>query len=168
MCFPVTINTGEFSSTNNTIGGGSPGSNNDSSWLVKVQFTEKGANTNAKFTLTSRGLDYVFQSTDDVRFFYVKDYKTLDTQTGLSVQDRIDILADVNTAIEKGAGATATATVGGGSITGFTVTAPGSNYTTAPTVTITGGSPTTNATAVATIHDGSVIAVTPITAGTGS
>ncbi len=159
--------TGEFSSTNNTIGGGSPGSNNDSSWLVKVQFTEKGANTNAKFTLTSRGLDYVFQSTDDVRFFYVKDYKTLDTQTGLSVQDRIDILADVNTAIEKGNGATATATVGGGSITGFTVTAPGSNYTTAPTVTITGGSPTTNATAVATIHDGSVIAVTPITAGAG-
>ena len=159
--------TSEFSSANNSIGGGSPGSNNDSSWLVKVQFTEKGANTNAKFTLTARGLDYVFQSTDDVRFFYVKDYKTLDTQTGLSVQDRIDILADVNTAIEKGSGATATATLGGGSITGFTVTAPGANYTTAPTVTITGGSPTTNATAIATVHDGSVIAVTPITAGAG-
>ena len=103
--------TGEFSSANNPIGGGSAGSNNDSSWLIKSTFTEKGANTNAKFTLTARGLDYVFQSADDVRFFYVKDYKTLDTQTGLSVQDRIDILPDVNTQIEKGSGATLSATI---------------------------------------------------------
>ena len=64
----------------------------DSNFSAKAEFTEKGANTNAKFTLTARGLDYVFQSNDDVRFFYVKDFKTLDTQTGLSVQDRIDIL----------------------------------------------------------------------------
>ena len=101
----------EFSSANNSIGGGAPGTNNDASWLIKSTFTEKGANTNAKFTLTARGLDYVFQSTDDVRFFYVKDYKTLDTKTGLSVQDRIDILPDVNTQIEKGAGATVKATI---------------------------------------------------------
>ena len=157
--------TGEFSSANNAIGGGSPGANNDSSWLIKSQFTEKGANTNAKFTLTARGLDYVFQSTDDVRFFYVKDYKTLDTNTGLSVQDSINILADVNTAIEKGAGATATANVSGGSVTSYSVTASGSNYTVAPTVTITGGGGS-GATAIATVFEGSLVAITPIQAGT--
>ena len=155
----------EFSSANNTLGGGAQGVSNDSSWLIRSQFTEKGANTNAKFTLTARGLDYVFQSSDDVRFFYVKDYKTLDTETGLSVQDRIDILADVNTAIEKGTGATATATINAGSINEYTVTAVGSNYTTAPTVTITGDG--TGAQAVATVHNGSVIAVTPVEAGSG-
>jgi len=155
----------EFSSANNTLGGGAQGVSNDSSWLIRSQFTEKGANTNAKFTLTARGLDYVFQSSDDVRFFYVKDYKTLDTETGLSVQDRIDILADVNTAIEKGTGATATATINTGSINEYTVTAVGSNYTTAPTVTVTGDG--TGAQAVATVHNGSVIAVTPVEVGSG-
>ena len=157
--------TNEFTTQNNPISGGTAGTSNDSSWLIKSQFSEKGANTSAKFTLTARGLDYVFQSTDDVRFFYVKDYKTLDTQTGLSVQDRIDILADVNTKIGKGSGATATATIGGGSITGYTVTAVGSNYSSAPTVTITGDG--TGATAIATIHNGSLIAITPIQAGSG-
>ena len=158
----------EFSSANNTIGGGAQGVSNDASWLIKSEFTEKGANTNAKFTLTARGLDYVFQSTDDVRFFYVKDYKTLDTETGLSVQDRIDILADVNTSIEKGTGATATASVNAGTIDSYTVVDVGSGYTTAPTVTIT--DPDQNATgaeAIATIHNGSVIAITPITVGSG-
>lgn len=156
---------GEFSSANNPIGGGSPGISNDSSWLIKSTFTEKGANTNAKFTLTARGLDYVFQSTDDVRFFYVKDYKTLDTNTGLSVQDRIDILADVNTAIEKGTGATATASINAGAINSYSVTAVGSNYTTAPTVTVTGDG--TGAEAIATVHNGSVISITPVEVGSG-
>ncbi len=154
----------EFSSANNNISGGSQGISNDPSWLLKSQFTEKGANVDAKFTLTARGLDYVFQSTDDVRFFYLKDYKTLDTQTGLSVQDRIDILADVNTAIEKGNGATATAGLSAGTINNYTVTAVGSGYTTAPTVTIT-DSAGSGAEAIATVHNGSVIAITPITVG---
>jgi len=103
--------TSEFNVINNSIGGGTAGTNNDASWLIKAQFTEKGANTNAKFTFTSRGLDYIFQSTDDVRFFYVKDYKTLDSATGLSVQDKIDVLADVNSKIEEGTGASALATI---------------------------------------------------------
>lgn len=155
----------EFTSQYNPISGGSAGSNNDSSWLIRSQFTEKGSNTNAKFTLTSRGLDYVFQSTDDVRFFYVKDYKTLDTKTGLSVQDKIDILADVNTQIGKGSGATATATISTGTITSYTITNVGANYTSAPTVTITGDG--TGAQAIATVHEGSLIAITPVQAGTG-
>jgi hypothetical protein len=103
--------TSEFDVINNSIGSGTAGTNNDSSWLVRIEFTEKGANTNAKFTFTSRGLDYIFQSTDDVRFFYLKDYKTLDSATGLSVQDKIDVLADVNSKIEEGTGASALATI---------------------------------------------------------
>ncbi len=101
----------EFDVINNTLGGGSQGTNNDSSWLLKAEFTEKGANTNAKFTFTSRGLDYIFQSTNDVRFFYVKDYKTLDSSTGLTIQDKIDVLADVNSKIEEGTGASVLATI---------------------------------------------------------
>tara|TARA_Y100000592_G_scaffold101187_1_gene186575 strand:+ start:6502 stop:10452 length:3951 start_codon:yes stop_codon:yes gene_type:complete len=101
----------EFDVTNNPVGGGTQGINNDSSWLIKAEFTEKGANTNAKFTFTSRGLDYIFQSTSDVRFFYVKDYKTLDSATGLSIQDKIDVLADVNSKIESGTGASVLATI---------------------------------------------------------
>ena len=155
----------EFTSANNPISGGSAGSSNDASWLIRSQFTEKGANTSAKFTLTARGLDYVFQSTDDVRFFYVKDYKTLDTKTGLSVQDRIDILADVNTKIGKGSGATATATISTGTITSYSITNAGANYSAAPEVTITGDG--TGAQAIATVHNGSLIALTPVQTGSG-
>ena len=103
--------TSEFGVINNGIGGGTAGSNNDASWLIKSEFTEKGSNTNAKFTFTSRGLDYIFQSTNDVRFFYLKDYKTIDSATGLSIQDKIDVLADVNSKIEQGSGASVLATI---------------------------------------------------------
>lgn len=40
-----------------------------------------------------------------------------------------------------GTGATATATIAGGKVTGFTVTAGGSGYTSAPSVVISGGGP---------------------------
>ena len=75
------------------------------------------------------------------------------------------ILADVNTSIEKGTGATATATINAGSISEYVITASGSNYTTAPTVTVTGDG--TGAQAVATVHNGSVIAVTATQVGSG-
>lgn len=53
-----------------------------------------------------------------------------------------------------GTGATATATVSGGTVTGITVTAAGSGYTSAPTVSFTGGGGT-GASAAAVISDGS-------------
>jgi len=52
-----------------------------------------------------------------------------------------------------GTGATATATVSGGLVTGFNITNPGSGYTTAPTVALT-GSPGTGAAATAVLGDG--------------
>ena len=54
---------------------------------------------------------------------------------------------------------------GGGAITGFTVTAGGSGYTSAPTVTIAGGSGN-GATATATVTNGAVTAVTVVSGGT--
>ena len=238
--------TGEFDVINNIVGGGSAGTNNDSSWLVKSIFTEKGANTNATFTFTTRGLDYIFQSTDDVRFFYAKDYKTLDSATGLNIQDKIDVLADVNSKIEQGSGASIQARIDltltsgiavslgegeivtqlnsgatgkvktqvsgdvtieltnvkgtftttnsdtlsgsgagnlfthptnitGGAVTSFVnindseityATPTGFNYTTAPVLALTGGVGT-GATAVATVHQGLVIAVTIVAGGSG-
>ncbi len=50
-----------------------------------------------------------------------------------------------------GTGATATATIAGGAVTGFNITNPGSGYTSAPTVTLTGGGGT-GATASAVIN----------------
>ena len=63
-------------------------------------------------------------------------------------------------------GAFATATIGGGAVTGFTVTDGGSGFATAPTVTITGGGGT-GATATATVVGGVVTGIAVATGGTG-
>jgi uncharacterized repeat protein (TIGR01451 family) len=69
--------------------------------------------------------------------------------------------------------ATAVATIFGGStgtigsVTGITVTNPGSGYTTAPTVTLTGGGATVPATAIATVANGSVTGITITDGGMG-
>ena len=57
------------------------------------------------------------------------------------------------TQIGEGSGATATATISGGAVTGITLTAPGSGYTAGATVAITGGGGS-GATATASIFDG--------------
>jgi phage tail sheath protein FI len=62
--------------------------------------------------------------------------------------------------------ATATATVSIGEVTAVTVTAGGSGYTSAPTISFSGGGGT-GATAKATVTDGVVTAVTVTTGGSG-
>ena len=57
---------------------------------------------------------------------------------------------------------TATATIGGGSVTGFTVTYGGAGYTSPPNITLSG-----NARASATLTDGVVTAITIDDAGSG-
>lgn len=66
-----------------------------------------------------------------------------------------------------GTGATATATEVGGVVNSITVTDPGSNYTSTPTVTITDGGPGTGASALAVLNPGSVASVTVVNGGTG-
>jgi hypothetical protein len=59
--------------------------------------------------------------------------------------------------------ATATATVAGGVVTGFTITNPGAGYTSPPTITVSGGGATVNATAVAVFRGVPVGTGDPIT-----
>ena len=58
----------------------------DASWLIRVEFSS----TNWRFI--SRGLDYVFESVDEVRFHHSESIKIVDTQTGLTIQDFIRVL----------------------------------------------------------------------------
>ena len=79
-------------------------------------------------------------------------------------------LPDATVAITGGggSGATAAATVDpqSGAVTGITITSPGSGYTSAPTVTVSGIG--TNATAVATVdYSGTVTGITVDLAGSG-
>jgi Bacterial Ig domain len=78
---------------------------------------------------------------------------TLNTATGSAVVG--------NTATGSAVG------FGGGTITGITLTAGGSGYGSAPTVTISGGGATTDATATATVAGGAVTGFTMLTPGAG-
>lgn len=62
------------------------GNNLDASWLVRVEY---GATT---WRIYSRGLQYIWESLKDVRFFFSNDYRAVDIETGLALQDEIRIL----------------------------------------------------------------------------
>jgi hypothetical protein len=61
--------------------------NNDSSWLVYVEYSPDSWN------ITARGMIYVFESVKDTRFFYVNNYKVTDLTTGLAKRDYIKIVS---------------------------------------------------------------------------
>ena len=63
----------------------SKGTTADSSWLL---YAHKDPNTNI-YSFTVRGLEYIFESDNAVRFFNVKDYKNIDVNTGLVIRDQI-------------------------------------------------------------------------------
>jgi FtsP/CotA-like multicopper oxidase with cupredoxin domain len=65
-----------------------------------------------------------------------------------------------------GTGAAATASVAGGAVTGFSITSPGSGYTSAPGVYITGGGGS-GAAAIATVAGGAVTGIVVTFGGTG-
>jgi hypothetical protein len=58
----------------------------DSSWLIKV------IRTASAWQITSRGMQYVFESKDDVRFFFLNRYKTVDLGTSMEVRDQVKVL----------------------------------------------------------------------------
>ena len=74
--------------------GDSTSLNRDSSWLLRAEFSP----TNWRFI--SRGLDYIFESTDEIRFHFTENVKIVDPQTGLTVRDFINVLK-CNPAFEK-------------------------------------------------------------------
>ncbi|MGD0281726.1 MAG: hypothetical protein ABSB95_05115 [Dissulfurispiraceae bacterium] len=90
------------------------------------------------------------------------------TTDGSTLLAYATIIASVNESGNSGggSGATASAIVSGGKVTGITVTAGGSGYTSTPTVTISGGFGS-GAAAVATVSGGKVTGIT-VTAGGSS
>lgn len=62
------------------------GSNKDSSWLVKCEYSTQ------YWRIITRGKIYIFESEKDVKFFFVDTYKSVDPQTGRVGNDEIKIL----------------------------------------------------------------------------
>jgi hypothetical protein len=83
IILPQNLNLGAFSLANqgDTSGGGL-----DSSWMLA--FTYNGINYN----IAQRGLEYVFQSNRETRFYFDPDVKTFDSSTGLTINDQITVL----------------------------------------------------------------------------
>jgi hypothetical protein len=62
----------------------------DSSWLIRC------INNGATYTITYRGLRYVFESTKEVRFFYDSADRNFNAKTGTTLQDKVSVMS-VNT-----------------------------------------------------------------------
>jgi hypothetical protein len=62
----------------------------DSSWLIKC------ITNGATYTITYRGLRYVFESKREVRFFYDSADRNFNAQTGVTLQDKVSVLS-INT-----------------------------------------------------------------------
>ena len=76
--------------------GSNIGLNNDSSWLLS--FTVSGT----IYTTNIRGLNYVFQSAQETKFYYDNDLKVYDPTTGLTLNDVVNVLkvnGDPDTAV---------------------------------------------------------------------
>jgi len=76
-----------------TTAGDVTGLNVDTTWLVRAQFSP----TNWRFI--SRGLDYIFESDTQIRFFHSENTNLVDPQTGRTIQDFVKLL-NINTAFE--------------------------------------------------------------------
>jgi hypothetical protein len=59
----------------------------DASWIIKCEFSLQN------WRITSRGLRYVFESTNDVRFFFSDQYKSIDPNTGKVGTDHINVMS---------------------------------------------------------------------------
>jgi len=83
----INLNKGDFS-----LGfeGDSTGQNLDASWLILFE-------TNGEtYTVTQRGLRYVFESDSEIKFYYDSSDKIYDNRTGKIVKDKISVMS-INT-----------------------------------------------------------------------
>ena len=60
------------------------------SWLVNCEYTSNF------WRVTARGLNYVFESEQDCKFFFSNDYRSIDPQTGRAGSDTISVLRAPN------------------------------------------------------------------------
>ena len=78
---------GEFSTG---FAGDTSGQGLDSSWLIKFETSGE------RYRVTYRGLRYVFESDEEIRFFYDSTDKIYDSRTGKIIKDKISVL-NINT-----------------------------------------------------------------------
>ena len=62
------------------------GNNSDASWLMRIEFTS------SSWKFYSRNVTYVWESEEDVRFFYSKNYRTVNVDNGQALSDEIRVL----------------------------------------------------------------------------
>jgi len=74
---------GEFSTG---FAGDNTGQGLDASWLLKFETSGE------RYKVTYRGLRYVFESDNEIRFFYDSTNKVFDNKTGKVVKDKISVL----------------------------------------------------------------------------
>lgn len=73
----------DFSLTN---AGNTSGTGLDSSWFVNLNYI------NGEYKVTSRGLDYYFQSKRETRFYFDPDLRVYDSRTATTLVDEIKVL----------------------------------------------------------------------------
>jgi hypothetical protein len=58
----------------------------DSSWIVRCDYSP------SSWKFYARGIDFVFESNRDVRFYFLNAYRTVDIETGKAVEDYIKVI----------------------------------------------------------------------------
>jgi hypothetical protein len=94
--------------------------NKDDSWIIKIEYVEATSLTSANFSLSTRGMRYIFESEEDVRFYFDNAFKTVDVKTGQAKRDVISLLkinSDKRSQIDR-----------------INILTPGNGYTSSPVV----------------------------------
>lgn len=79
----TSTNTTDFSFDN---AGDTSGQGLDTSWLVRLIWN------GIDYSVNYRGIDYIFESQLETRFYYDKDVKSYDPRTGTTINDQIKVL----------------------------------------------------------------------------
>jgi hypothetical protein len=77
------LGTGDFSLTN---AGNTSGTGLDNSWFVNLNYL------NGEYTAVSRGIDYIFESERETRFYFDPDIRVYDSRTATTLIDSIKVL----------------------------------------------------------------------------
>jgi hypothetical protein len=77
------LGTGSFSLTN---AGSTSGTGQDNSWFLSLSYT------NGEYTVISRGINYLFESERETRFYFDPDVRVYDSKTATTLVDSIKVL----------------------------------------------------------------------------
>ncbi len=65
------------------------------SWLIKAEYNQSESTTNiSKYSFTTRGTRYVFESLNDVKFYFSNDEKAYDSTSGQVKKDIIELTTE--------------------------------------------------------------------------